>query len=226
MAGTVARMVAYITARIEGGTLKAGEQLPSTQSLMRQFALSDNAVYRGIALLKARGLVDGQQGRGVFVADRRKLITGLQRINSGIAQQGETIDHKSSTRVQAPDWVAAHLGPGECIVRVRTVNRGDAILQASQSWVHLSVADFVPEIDEPYACDPTWQAVYQDRSGYTVDVASKTVEARTTTAEDRAALGLEHDDAVLVMRSIYVTGNLVIGVGEGVYAPGHPVAIA
>lgn len=225
MAGTVAKMTAYLKARMDRGTLEAGNQLPPTHALMKQFDLSDNAVYRGIALLKAEGYVHSQQGKGVFVADRRKLIAGAERIR-GITQVGETIHHKSSARVQAPEWVAGHLGTGECVNRIRTVNRGEIVLQASQSWVHLDVAAVVPEVDEPAACDPTWQAVYEKRSGNKVTVASKIVNARITTAEDREALGLDEDYAVLVMRSVYVTGDTVIGVGEGVYAPGHPLSIS
>lgn len=225
MAGTVARMVAYLRARIDKGTLVAGDKIPPTSALMQQFALSDNAVYRAIALLKAEGYVYSRQGAGVFVADRRKLIAGQQRIQ-GITQAGQTIHHKRSERVQAPEWVAEHLGEGECVNRVRTVQRGDFVLQASQSWVHVDVAEVVPEVDEPQACDPTWQAVYAERSGNAVEVASKTVDARITTQEDREALGLDGDFAVLVMRSVYVTGDKVIGVGEGVYAPGHPLSIS
>jgi DNA-binding GntR family transcriptional regulator len=225
VAGTVSGMTAYIKARIDRGTLEAGNKLPPTQALMHQFALSDNAVYRAIALLKAEGYVHSRQGKGVFVSDRRKLIAGAERVR-GITQAGETIHHKRSVRVQPPDWVAAILGEGECVNRVRTVNRGDVIHQASQSWVHLDVAVVVPEVDEPQACDPTWQALYEDRSGKVVEVASKTVDARITTLEDREALGLDDDFAVLVMRSIYVTEDKVIGVGEGVYAPGHPLSIS
>jgi DNA-binding GntR family transcriptional regulator len=225
MAGTVARMAAYLRARIDLGTLEPGNRLPPTQALMKQFALSDNAVYRGIALLKAEGYLYSQQGKGVFVADRRKLIAGDKRIQ-GITQRNEVIHHIRSVRVQAPDWVAVHMGEGECVNRARTVNRGEFILQASQSWVHTDVAEVVPEVDEPEACDPTWQAVYQDRSGNEVRVSTKTVDARITTPEDREALGLDGDFAVLVVRNVYVTGNKVIGVGEGVYAPGHPLSIS
>lgn len=226
MAGTVARMVAYLKARIDLGTLEPHNKLPPTQALMKQFELSDNAVYRGIALLKAEGYVYGQQGKGVFVADRRRLIAGDKRIR-GITQQGEAIHHKASVRVQAPEWVAALLGEGECVNRVRTVQRGDLVVEASQSWVHLDVAEVVPEIDEPRACDPTWQALYADRSGNEVRVASKEVTCRKPTPGDREALGLsDGDDPVLVLRSVYVTGNKVIGVGEGVHAPGRPLALS
>lgn len=225
MAGTVARMVAYLKARIDRGTLKPTDRLPPTAALMQQFDLSDNAVYRGIALLKAEGYVTSQQGKGVFVADRRRLIAGEGRVQ-GITQQGETIHHLSSTRVPAQGWVAEHLGEGECVNRVRTVNRGAEVVQASQSWVHTDVAGVVPEVDEPHACDPTWQALYQDRSGNPVRVASKAVHVRTTTPAERAAFGLDADRDVLALRSVYVTGNTVIGVGEGVYAPGHPLILS
>lgn len=224
MAATVARMVSYLKARIDLGTLEPGDKIPPTQALMKQFMLSDNAVYRGIALLKAEGYVVSQQGKGVFVADRRKLIAGEKRIQ-GITQAGEVINHKSSTRVEAPEWVAAHLGEGECVNRVRTVTRGEEVVQASQSWVHVAVADVVPEIDEPQACDPTWQALYQDRSGNEVRVASKTVDVRPATPREREAFGLEADRDVLVVRSVYVTGHTVIGVGEAAYAPGHPLTL-
>lgn len=201
---------------------------------MQQFNLSDNAVYRTIALLKAEGYVHGQQGKGVFVRDRRALISGTRRILIGITQPDETIHHRHSVRVEAPEWVAGILGEGECVNRAQTVQRGDVVLQASQSWVSLEVAAVVTEVDEPEACDPSWQAVYQQRSGQTVTVASRTVDARIATPQDRADLGLgegrdedrDENHALLVMRSVYVTGDTVIGVGEGVYAPGHPLALS
>lgn len=222
----VERMTAYIKARIDRGTLETGNKLPPTNALMSQFNLSDNAVYRGIALLKAEGYLVSLQGKGVFVADRRKLITGPQRIR-GITQPGETIHHKLSERIHAPAWVAEHLGEGECVNRVRTIERDDhTVVESSQSWVHTDIAAVVPEIDEPAPCDPTWQAVYEDRSGNVVEVASKTAEARITTSEDRAKLGLADDFAVLVVRSIYVSEERVIGVGEAVYPPGRPLSIS
>lgn len=226
MAGTVDRMTAYLRARIERGTLEPGNKLPPTSALMHQFNLSDNAVYRGIALLKAQGYVVSEQGKGVFVAHQRKLIAGPQRIR-GITQAGETIHHKRSERVQAPAWVAEHLGEGECVNRVRTIERDDhTVVESSQSWVHTDIAAVVPEIDEPAPCNPTWQAVYEDRSGNAVEVVSKTAQARITTPEDRAELGLDDDFAVLVVRSIYVSEERVIGVGEAVYPPGRPLSIS
>jgi len=225
MAGTVSGMTAYLKARIDKGTLKAGDKLPPTRALMHQFNLSDNAVYRAIALLKAEGYVHSQQGKGVFVSVRRKLLVGNARIQ-GITHAGETIHHKRSERVQAPDWVAERLGEGECVNRVRTVQQGNLVVEASQSWVHVDVAEVVPEVDLPQACDPTWQKVYEQRSGKAVEAIAKTAEARITTPEDREALGLDADFAVLVVRSVYASEDKVLGVGEAIYPPGHPLSMA
>ncbi|MGA5606179.1 GntR family transcriptional regulator [Streptomyces griseoincarnatus] len=228
MAGTVERMTAYIKARIDRGTLEPGNKLPPTRALMHQFDLSDNAVYRGIALLKAEGYVTSQQGKGVFVADRRALIAGTERVQ-GITRPGEEIHHKHSIRTEAPAWVAEHLGDGECVNRARTVRRGEAITEASQSWVHLDVVAVVPELDEPRPCNPTWQAVYQERSGNAVRVVHKAFRARIATPEDREALELEPEPAepaaVAVVRNVYVTGDRVIGVGEAVYPPDGDITV-
>jgi len=222
-AGTVADMVDDLRRQIDSGDLSADEKIPSTRALMETYGLSDNAVYRGIALLKAEGYAYSRQGKGVFVRDRRALIAGARRIQ-GITQVGERIVWRHSIRTDAPAWVAEHLGEGECVERARTVRRDNLILQASKSWVHLEIASVVPELDEPRPCDPTWQAVYAERSGNTVEAASKVVDARIAGDDDCEALGLETGTyALVVMRSIYVTQGRVIGVGESVYAPGHSV---
>lgn len=221
--GSVADMVDDLRQKIDSGALKADDRLPSTRALMEAYGLSDNAVYRGVALLKAGGYTYSRQGKGVFVRDRRALIAGAQRIQ-GITQADEHIVWRHSLRTHAPAWVAEHLGAGECVERARTVRRDDVILQASCSWVSLDVTAVVPELDEPRPCDPTWQAVYAGRSGNQVHAASKTADARIATADDREALGLDDGAyAVLVMRSVYVAEDRVIGVGESVYAPGYPV---
>jgi DNA-binding GntR family transcriptional regulator len=90
--------------------------------------------------------------------------------------------------------------------------------------VHLEIVSVVPELDEPRPCDPTWQAVYAQRSGIPVEAASKVADARIASADDREALGLKDGTyALVIMRSVYVAQGHVIGVGESVYAPGHSV---
>ncbi|MFI8093740.1 GntR family transcriptional regulator [Streptomyces sp. NPDC086080] len=221
--GTVADMVDDLRQRIDSGALEPDEKLPSTRVLMETYGLSDNAVYRAIALLKAEGYAYSRQGKGVFVRSRRALITGARRIR-GITHPGERIEWRYSTRTEAPAWVAEHLGAGECVERARTVRRGDEIKEASRSWVHLDVVGVVPELDEARPCNPTWQAVYTERSGNPVKAVSVIADARIATDDDREALGLPAGThPVLFTRTVYATGDRVIGVGESVPAPGNPV---
>lgn len=221
--GNVADMVNDLREQIDSGALKADEKLPSTRVLMETYGLSDNAVYRGVALLKAEGYAYGRQGKGVFVRGRRALIAGARRVK-GITHPGERIEWRYSRRTEAPTWVAEHLGTGECVERARTVRRGDVIHEASRSWVRLDVVTVVPELDEPAPCNPTWQAVYTDRSGNPVQPVSVVADARIATDDDREALGLERSTyAVLFTRTVYATGDDVIGVGEAVNAPGQPL---
>jgi DNA-binding GntR family transcriptional regulator len=224
-AGTVAKMVYDLRQQIDGGRLEPHAQLPSTRALMETYGLSDNAVYRAVALLKSDGYVYSRQGRGVFVADRRALIAGAERIG-GITRPGERIEWRHSIRTEAPDWVAGYIGEGECVERARVVRRGPMIREASRSWVHRDVAAVVPELDEPAPCNPTWQAIYRERSGNAVENTSRAADARIATADDVAALELPDSAyAVLIVRNVYASAGRVIGVGEIVCAPGSPVEL-
>lgn len=224
-AGTVAKMVDDLRQLIHEGELQPHAQLPSTRALMNTYGLSDNAVYRAVALLKSDGYVYSRQGAGVFVADRRALITGAERIG-GITRPGERIEWRHSIRTDAPDWVAGYIGEGECVERARVVRRGTIIREASRSWVHRDIAAVVPELDESAPCNPTWQAIYQDRSGNAVENTSRAADARIATADDIAALELTAGTyAVLIVRNVYSAAGRVIGVGEIVCAPGRPVEL-
>lgn len=59
-----------ITAQIESGRLKPGDRLPSTAELKAQYGVSITVVRNAVQWLKAKGLVEGLSGVGVFVAER------------------------------------------------------------------------------------------------------------------------------------------------------------
>lgn len=226
-ATTTAELVTDLRRRVDEGELEPGTKLPSTRELRRDTGLSESGVFRAISLLKAQGYLTSRQGKGVFVAERRRQrVAGTQRIRR-ITQPGEEIHWRHTIRTDAPDWVSEQIGPGECVERARTVRRGDLILEASRSWVHLDIVEVVPELDEPAPCDPTWQAIYADRSGATVENPATYIEPRLATADDLEALSLESDGvyAVAAVRNVYAVGDRVIGVGEVVPAPGQRLDI-
>ncbi|WP_091447404.1 GntR family transcriptional regulator [Micromonospora yangpuensis] len=64
------RIVDEIVAKIASGELKPGDKLPSTSQLAIQYEVSNNTVYRALAILHDRDLIIGHQGRGTYVAQR------------------------------------------------------------------------------------------------------------------------------------------------------------
>lgn len=68
--GLAAELAGALEARIRGGELVAGEQLPTEKLLAERFGVSRPVVREAIARLKADGLVSTRQGAGAFVADR------------------------------------------------------------------------------------------------------------------------------------------------------------
>ncbi|MBB4959981.1 DNA-binding FadR family transcriptional regulator [Micromonospora polyrhachis] len=59
-----------MTGKIESGELAPGAQLPSTAELRAQYGVSITVVRGAINWLKAKGMVEGMSGVGVFVAER------------------------------------------------------------------------------------------------------------------------------------------------------------
>lgn len=64
------RIMAEIVGQIDDGSLPPHTALPSTERLAEQYGVSRNTVRQAIALLVETGVLYGQQGRGVFVAER------------------------------------------------------------------------------------------------------------------------------------------------------------
>jgi predicted GIY-YIG superfamily endonuclease len=61
-------VAAKLRSDIAAGTYPVGSRLPTNSALSRQFGISVNTVSRGIALLKAEGVVVIRHGRGTFVS--------------------------------------------------------------------------------------------------------------------------------------------------------------
>lgn len=64
------RIAAELRAQILAGVLKPGDKLMSTRQLMDHYEVSETVIRFVMVELKAQGLVIGQPGRGVYVAER------------------------------------------------------------------------------------------------------------------------------------------------------------
>lgn len=64
------RIASDIREQIRSGTLKPGDRLPSTRELQERYGAGTTAVRNAMLVLRSEGLVEGHQGRGVYVAER------------------------------------------------------------------------------------------------------------------------------------------------------------
>ena len=56
-----------------------GDQLPSVRALAEQLVINPNTVAKAYADLVRDGVIESQQGRGYFVADRRQVYSDEER---------------------------------------------------------------------------------------------------------------------------------------------------
>ncbi|QOC95278.1 GntR family transcriptional regulator [Micromonospora craniellae] len=61
-----------IETAIESGELKPGDRLPSTAQLSDQYDCSPPTVRQALSRLQERGVLQGHQGRGVYVTEAPK----------------------------------------------------------------------------------------------------------------------------------------------------------
>ncbi|MFG3710803.1 winged helix-turn-helix domain-containing protein [Micromonospora sp. NPDC047730] len=66
------RVVDGVTGLIKAGELKGGDRLPTYAELAKQYEVSVTTVQTALRILSERGLIEGQQGKGVFVCDDKR----------------------------------------------------------------------------------------------------------------------------------------------------------
>jgi GntR family transcriptional regulator len=64
------RIIDDVEHQLETGALQPGQALPSISRLAVQYGTSQTTVKTALAILRARGLVRGQQGKATYVAER------------------------------------------------------------------------------------------------------------------------------------------------------------
>jgi DNA-binding transcriptional regulator YhcF (GntR family) len=57
------------------GKLRIGDQLPSVRALAEELVLNPNTVARAYNDLAREGLIESRAGRGVFIIQKRKVLT-------------------------------------------------------------------------------------------------------------------------------------------------------
>lgn len=85
------RIKEHIVRHIEAGEWRAGDQVPSESTLVKQLKVSRMTVNRALRELTHEGLLVRVQGTGTFVAEKRPLfnLVELRNIADEIAERGQ-----------------------------------------------------------------------------------------------------------------------------------------
>ena len=68
------QIASNLRALILSGDLRPGDRVPSTDTLIKQYGVTNQTVQRALAILKAEGFLEGQKGRGVFVTAHQPVV--------------------------------------------------------------------------------------------------------------------------------------------------------
>ena len=67
------RVVNSITEQIRTGELAPGAKLPTYAQLAEHFKISVTTAQNALRILRERGLIEGHQGKGTYVAENPRL---------------------------------------------------------------------------------------------------------------------------------------------------------
>ncbi len=88
------------------GKLQLGDPVPSVRQLAKDLVINPNTVAKAYADLTRDGVLEGQQGRGLFVAKRKSVYTKAERVRrldeaiQRLIGEGLTLDFSSEEIVE------------------------------------------------------------------------------------------------------------------------------
>jgi len=188
--------------KIAEGIWKAGEMLPSEQSLAREMGVSHGTVRKVLDALTAENLLLRRQGKGTFVAEHdqdRALFRFFHIARPG----GERLVPQSAkVKIKARPARAIESAKLELrskdavfeITRLRLIGGKPAIREAIVLPERL-----FPRLDRIGDLPNTLYSLYQSQFGITIAAAREELRAAIATQEDQASLGLKAGNPILVI---------------------------
>jgi GntR family transcriptional regulator len=211
-------------------SLPPGERLPSEQALMESYDASRQTVRKAVAVLKAEGLLDAAQGRGVFVRKKAPLLRQLSQRDwetepgGGFSFERETTGktnvEKHEGRSPASDAVASRLGlrqGGEVTIWRWRVLSEDRPLMLSTSYLPVSLVDQAavsqPEMPEDIL------ARLADEAGLRIGRLSEHVSSRMPQPAESHALDLgPGTPVVLITRTTFTADGKAVETSDTIMA--------
>lgn len=134
--------------KILSGTLTPGEQLPTESELIEQYGVSRITVRQALGALADEGLIERQQGRGTFVAQRRTRKRKFEDVTHLTGSLDELIELGANTPVQMLEFNRIEADKHEAeLLQVRT---GTPVYRLKRLRVHEGkpysvIVNYLPE---------------------------------------------------------------------------------
>jgi GntR family transcriptional regulator len=206
------RVETVLASEIAEGDMKAGDQLPTEDSLIERFEVSRITVRRAIQNLVGRGLVEIRRGKGTFVASP-KITQELTEL-TGFVEDMRGLGRKPTARVisketvTADTTVAGHLAltKGERVVRIRRVRLADGVpISFDETYLPLEIGNKI--ITNNLKVEPIFSLLERKYNVPLIEAEYK-LEAVAAEAEVAAALRVKQGSPIFrIERTSYSTGN-------------------
>ncbi len=111
------QIVDQVRLAVATGKLTAREQLPSVRALAERLVVNPNTIAKAYGELAREGIIDSQQGRGVFIAPPRQMYTKAERLRriaplvDALINEGLSLGFSSDELVESVQQKLAKLTP-------------------------------------------------------------------------------------------------------------------
>jgi GntR family transcriptional regulator len=206
------RVETILAGEIADGDMKAGDQLPTEDSLIERFEVSRITVRRAIQNLVGRGLVEIRRGKGTFVASP-KITQELTEL-TGFVEDMRGLGRKPTARViskemvTADTTVAGHLAltKGERVVRIRRIRLADGVpISFDETYLPLEIGNKI--ITNNLKVEPIFSLLERKYNIPLIEAEYK-LEAVAAETEVAAALRVKQGSPIFrIERTSYSTAN-------------------
>jgi GntR family transcriptional regulator len=208
------RVVRALRARIEDGTYRPGERLPSQHDLVREFGVSRPTVIEALRVLRLEGWIDTQAARGSFVRGR------VPEAGAEPGQHGQHMLERAESEVSAellqagivlaPARVCALLdlpAGAKAFLRQYVVSDAGEPIELVSAWFPLDLVTGT-QLGSPEPLDEGLRRHLQQRKGVRLDHAVERIIARPASADEAAVMKIPAGSPVL---NLLVTGHDATG---------------
>ncbi|MGM9975175.1 MAG: trehalose operon repressor [Clostridiaceae bacterium] len=194
-----------ILAKIEEGTYKRNDKLPSEKELMDTYEVSRDTIRKSLKLLEEEGIIHKIKGKGSLILDINKLdlpvsgITSFKELSKNLNMQVNTILHELShgedektireqlaLREEASLWK---------VIRIRELGGKKVILD--KDYFN---GEIISGLTEAICMDSIYEYI-EETLGLKIAFAQKEITVEDSTLEDQKLLDCEGYDMIVVVKS-------------------------